>query len=103
MSDPSRGVAYAKKDFNGQNKYNVSGSPTLVLNESNASEFDFGGRNSEAIKSMVCASFNSQPSFCSQKLATADAATSFSADYSKAGSGSPAPSANSGSGCQAAQ
>ncbi|MCL5071984.1 MAG: hypothetical protein M1308_13995 [Actinobacteria bacterium] len=104
MSDPNRGVAYAKKDFDGQNKYNVTGSPTLVLNESNTSEFDFGGRNSEAIKSMVCAAFNSQPSFCSQKLNTTDAATSFSATYSAAGStGSTAPSANSGSGCHAAQ
>lgn len=103
MSDPARGVAYAKKDFDGQNKYNVTGSPTLVLNEATISEDSFGGRSSDGVKSMICAGFNSQASFCSAKLNTTAAATSFSANYSSGSSGNNAPAPNSGTGCQAAQ
>jgi len=103
MSDPARGVAYAKKDFEGEKKYGVTGSPTLVLNEATISEDSFGGRSSDGVKSMVCAGFNTQASFCSAKLNTTAAATSFSVNYSSGSSGNTAPAANSGSGCHAAQ
>lgn len=82
MSDTSRGVAYAKEDFDLTTKYNVTGSPTLILGEANISEFDFGGRTPEALKTIVCAAFNSQPSFCSTTLSTEQAAASFSPTYS---------------------
>jgi hypothetical protein len=101
VSAPSKGIAYAKKDFDVNTKYNVSGSPTLILNGAQASESSFGGRSSDAIRAMVCAGSKSQPSFCSQKLNTAEAATSFSASY--ASSAGSANSGATGAGCQAAQ
>jgi len=85
MSASSRGLAYAKEDFDLNTKYSVTGSPTLILGEKKVSEFYFGGRSSEAIKKIVCAAFNSQPSFCSQTLNTASAASSFSETYEGAG------------------
>jgi hypothetical protein len=90
VASSSRGIAYAKEDFDLANKYNVSGSPTLILNGSDVSEFDYGGRTADAVKSVVCAGFNAQPSFCSTKLNTQDAAANFSATYASSG--------NSGSG-----
>lgn len=86
VSDASRGVSFAQKDFDLNTKYNVTGSPTLILNGVAIDESSFGGRSSDGVKSMVCAGFNSKASFCSTKLNTAEAAASFSADY--AGSGS---------------
>jgi hypothetical protein len=82
MSTPSRGVAYAKKDFDLNEKYGVTGSPTLILNEKEVSEFNFGGRTAEAVKSVVCAGFKSKPDFCSITLNTDQAAASFSTTYS---------------------
>lgn len=87
ISDSNKGVAYAKVDFDLATKYNASGSPTLVLGGTQVSEFDssnqpiFGGRSSEEIKSIVCCGSNSQAGFCSTKLSTDEAATSFSATY----------------------
>ena len=92
VADPSRGVAYAQKDFAEDLKYNISGSPTLILNGTQISETSFGGRSSDAIKSMVCAAFSTQPSFCSQKLNTTEAATSFSSTYSTNSNVSSTPS-----------
>jgi hypothetical protein len=92
VTDPSRGVAYAKADFDLDTKYNVTGSPTMILGDQEISEFNFGGRSAEAIRTMVCGAFNSEPSFCSTPLTTDSAATSFSATYADAG----AASGNSG-------
>ncbi|KKP31515.1 MAG: hypothetical protein A2312_02020 [Candidatus Staskawiczbacteria bacterium RIFOXYB2_FULL_32_9] len=99
MTDASKGLAYAQKDFDMQNKYNVTGSPTLILQDGQASEFDFGGRNSEALKNMICAGFNNQPSICATKLNTASAASSFSETYA---STAAAASANTQAGCEPA-
>jgi len=85
VSDPTRGLADAQKDFALDAKYSVQGSPTLILNGAQASESDFGGRSSDAVKAMVCAGSKTQPSFCSTKLNTTAAATSFSATYASAG------------------
>ncbi len=82
MSDSSRGLKYAKEDFALQNKYSVTGSPTLILNGEKVSEFDFGGRNAEAVKTLLCCGFSKTPDFCSKKLTTNSAATSFSEKYS---------------------
>jgi hypothetical protein len=98
MASPSRGVAYAKQDFNLSAKYGVQGSPTMILNGASANESSFGGRSAEAIKKMVCAGATTEPSFCSQALNTAQAAVSFSSAYAGSGSAS-----NSGAGCGAAQ
>ena len=95
VSDSSKGLAYAKKDFDLSAKYNVSGSPTLILNGAQISESGFGGRSSDGVKSMVCAGFNSKPSFCSKTLNTAEASASFSSTYSTTGaSGSTASNNN---------
>lgn len=81
MSDPSKGVAYAKVDFALQNKFGVQGSPTLILNEQEISENSFGGRSADAIRNIVCSSSTTQSSFCSTKLNATPAATSFSPTY----------------------
>ena len=88
MSDNSRGVEYAKEDFDLQIQYGVTGSPTLILNGERVSEFNFGGRTAEAVKTLLCCGFNQQPAACSKKLTTSQAATSFSETYSSGSSGS---------------
>jgi hypothetical protein len=101
VSDPVRGVAYAKKDFAAADKYGVSGSPTLILNGATIAEFTsdnqpvFGSaRSSDEIKTIVCDASNTQPGFCSTKLNPAQADTSFSQTYTTASSA--ANSGNSG-------
>ncbi len=92
MSDKSRGLAYAKEDFDLNEKYRVEGSPTLILGEKQISEFDFGGRTSEAVKSMICCASNNKSSDCSKTLNTTSAAASFSETYVGSGSGSDSAS-----------
>jgi hypothetical protein len=104
MTNPAKGVAYAKKDFDLNTKYSVTGSPTLVLGNAVLPEFDsnnqpiFGGRSADAIKTMVCDAFNSKASFCSKTLDTAGVATSFSESTAASGN-----SGNSGANCAPAQ
>jgi len=86
MADQNRGLAYAQKDFDAQNKYKVTGSPTLILDGETISEFDFGGRTAEAVKTMLCCGFQDKPEFCNQTLSAESANTSFSSGYSSAGS-----------------
>jgi len=85
LSDSSRGLTYAQNDFDLNAVYNIQGSPTLVLNGEMVSEFDFGGRTSEAIKSLICCGSTTQASVCSQTLNTATAASSFSETYEGTG------------------
>ncbi|MEK7562243.1 MAG: hypothetical protein AAB509_00990 [Patescibacteria group bacterium] len=104
ISDTNRGVAYAKKDFDLNTKYNIQGSPTLILGDSQISEFDFGGRSSQALKIIACAAFNSEPGYCSKTLNTAEAAASFSETYANSGSsGSSGNSGANGANCAPAQ
>ncbi len=100
-SDSGRGLAYAKEDFNLSGKNDVQGSPTLISADAKVSEFSFGGRSSDAVKNIICGSFNSAPGFCSTKLNTAEAAVSFSADY--AGAGGSGNSGTNGTNCAPAQ
>jgi hypothetical protein len=95
MSDKNRGLAYAKEDFDLNAKYKIQGSPTLVLNGEQVAEGDFGGRTSQAVKTLLCCGFNAKPDACSKKLNDTQAATSFSESYSS-GSGS---NSNSAGGC----
>jgi len=94
MTNNSLGLNYAQKDFDAQNKYNVTGSPTLFLNGEKVSEFDFGGRTAEAVKTLLCCGFDKKPEICSQKLTETSAATGFSETYGSS-SGS-----SSGGGCE---
>ncbi len=82
VKDSSRGLAYAQKDFDLANKFNISGSPTLTLNNKIASEFDFAtnttnGRSPEALKELLCCGFKDKPSFCSAQLNKTQAITMF--------------------------
>jgi hypothetical protein len=93
MSDPARGLAYAKKDFDLTAQYKVQGSPTLILNGALISESDFGGRSANGIGKIVCSSSKTAPSFCKDsQLSTDQAATSFSVTY--AGTGATGATAN---------
>lgn len=82
MADSGKGVTYAQADFALADDYGVTGSPTLLLNGETVSEFDFGGRTADAVKTLLCCGFTSQPTACSTALTTAQAATSFSEAYS---------------------
>ena len=86
ISDTSRGVAYAAEDFNLADGYQISGSPSLMLGSSRLDESGFGGRSSDAVKSIICCASNNQPDFCSQTLNTASAAAGYSVDYSSGNS-----------------
>jgi hypothetical protein len=94
MTTASRGLAYAQSDFDLANKYGVQGSPTLILNEQEVSEYDFGGRTSEAVKSLLCCGFSQKPDTCSTKLSETSAASSFSATYEGTGSSNSNASCN---------
>jgi hypothetical protein len=82
MENTSRGLEYAQKDFDSESEYEVTGSPTLILNKGNVSEFDFGGRTAEAVKTVICCGFNSPPAFCAKELTTDSAEAGFSPVYS---------------------
>ncbi len=101
LTDKSRGIAYAKKDFDLNTKYNIQGSPTLILGDAQISEFDFGGRSADAIRSIICAASKTESAFCSKTLDTAPAATSFSLTY--AGSGTAATAGGAAANCAPAQ
>jgi len=84
-NDSARGLKYAKDDFASANKYKVRGSPTLVLEGQNVSEFDFGGRTAEAVKTLLCCAFETKPAVCSKKLSQDQAAVGLSEKYSGSG------------------
>ena len=82
LTDENRGLAYAQEDFTNQDKYQVTGSPSLILDGETISEFDFGGRTAEAVKTVVCCAFQDKPGFCDTVLSTESANSSFSPTYS---------------------
>jgi hypothetical protein len=86
MTDPSKGLDYAQNDFDKAQQYGVSGSPTLFVNGKQVSEFDFGGRTAQALKTIICCGNNQQPGVCTQELSTTSAAASFSTTYEGSGS-----------------
>ena len=86
-NDGSRGLTYAQRDFDSQNKYNITGSPALILNEQRVSEFDFGGRTAEAVKTLLCCGFEGDIAYCGKTLTKEESATGFSETYSSGESG----------------
>lgn len=80
MSDAQKGLAYAKKDFDSANQYKISGSPTLVIQDRVVSEFDFGGRNAESMKQLICCSAKEKFAFCSKTLTKDQAAASYATE-----------------------
>jgi len=79
INDANRGLQYAKKDFDFGNKFNAGGSPTLISNGKQVvSEFDFGGRNPNAIKQLICCGSSEKAVFCSNEISKTDVAVSLS-------------------------
>lgn len=79
ISEPKRGLAFAQKDFDAANAFKIGGSPTLLLNNKQiVSEFDFGGRNANSLKDIVCCASNSKSESCEKSLSTSEMATSYS-------------------------
>lgn len=101
-TDAKRGNKYAQADFDIANKYSVSGSPTLLANGSQTvSEFDFGGRNANAIKDLVCAASKNKPEYCKNEISKTDVAVSLSVtDDAPA---ADATTTNSAAGCEPAK
>ena len=83
-NDTSRGLVYSQEDFDLANKFKITGSPTMLMNDQIVKESDFAtnttnGRSPEAVKDLLCCGFNEEPSFCSRELNESRAATMFSA------------------------
>lgn len=81
IKDASRGLKYAKADFDLSDKYGVQGSPTLILGDTKIDEFSFGGRTEDALKSIICCASNDQVDYCSKELSKESASAGFSAIY----------------------
>ena len=72
---PERGVKFAQADNALAKKHSITGSPSLILNDSEkVKESNFGGRNAQGLKTIVCASADQKLSFCDQTLKTQGAA-----------------------------
>lgn len=99
-TDPNKGLKYAQVDFTASDKYGVSGSPTLILNGQRVSEYDFGGRTAQSVKTLLCCGFNQPPEICSQDISFEQATPSFSKTYSGNGGGT---SNSGGTNCAPAQ
>jgi glutaredoxin len=59
-------IGLLKQEVELNTKYSISGSPQLVINDT---EFN-GSRSAEAFKSAICSGFNTAPSECSTTLGT---------------------------------
>ena len=78
-TDAKRGLKYAQVDFDLANKFSVSSSPTLLANnKQTVSEFDFGGRNANAIKEVLCAASKTRAGYCANALSKDDVAVALS-------------------------
>src|SRR3989344_2413079 len=77
-----KGLEYAKEDFDLSEKFSVSSSPTLILDNVKVSEFDFGGRSADAVKTLLCCAFETQPESCKTQLSAEQANKAFAASYS---------------------
>ena len=68
VSDSKKGLAYAEQDFVLNRKYSIKGSPTLIMGGAKVSEFNFGGRTSEALKTVICSGFIKSQDFVQLNL-----------------------------------
>lgn len=67
-------------------KYNVGGSPTLIINGEDIQS----GRDSASLLATICSAFNNPPKECSTKLSSTAPAAGFGTGAAAAGTGSPA-------------
>jgi thioredoxin 1 len=77
LADEKRGLRYAMDDLNLTQQLGIKASPTLILNGEKVKDSDFGGRNEEAIKNLLCCGFRSEPDYCETNLGTEKAITGF--------------------------
>ncbi len=80
----SEGEDLYNTEVSNANSKGISGSPTLVINGVEAQ----ASRSPEAIKGVICETFNNVPSLCSQTLSTNQASAGFGAGTSSGSSGS---------------
>ncbi len=74
MTDGS-GLELIVADNEAATAHNVSGTPTLYINDTqHVSDIDFGGRVPDSIKQIVCCGSATQPDFCSQTLTATETA-----------------------------
>ncbi len=71
-------------DASANEKYGIQGSPTLVINGKQVS----AGRSPSALATAICASFNSEPSVCSDEFSTENPSAGFGYTGSGTSSGS---------------
>lgn len=95
--DKNKGLKYAQADFDLANKFKVTGSPTLLVNEKQiVSEFDYGGRVANSVQQIVCCGSSTKADYCSKELSKTEIATAYSkTDEPAAQSGST----NTAAGC----
>lgn len=90
-ADAKRGLTYAQKDFDLQEKFSIGSSPTLLVNDSQiVSEFDFGGRTADALKQIACCGSTKAGAYCSKDLTKTEVATAFSVTGEAAAGSAPA-------------
>jgi len=75
----NRGIKYAQADFDLANKFQIGGSPTLLINGKQiVSEFDFGGRVPDTLRELLCCASQKKPEFCNKNISKKEVAVSFS-------------------------
>jgi thioredoxin 1 len=84
-NESGRGLVYAQKDFDLANRFEITGSPTMLMNDEIVKESNFAtnttnGRSPEALKELLCCGFKEETSFCSLQMNTSRMATMFSAN-----------------------
>lgn len=89
LEEESRGFKYAMDDLNKTQQFDITGSPTLLLNGEKVKESDFGGRTEQALKNLLCCGFAARPDFCSPNLSTEKAKTGFISKAKKGQIGEP--------------
>ena len=79
----TRGLAYAREDFELAGEFKITGSPTMLMNNEIVKESNFAtnttnARSPQAVKELLCCGFIKEPSFCSMRLNESRSATMFS-------------------------
>ncbi len=91
ISDSKKGLKYAQEDFSLASAGQVGSSPTLFLNGTEASEFEFAqdhnvsqnnARSADNVKNLLCYGFNKAPAACNTALAKDSANTGLAETYS---------------------
>ena len=77
MKTASRGPKFARADNQAAEAAGVSGSPTFMINDAQkVQESNFGGRNANGLKNIVCCSSDNALPFCDTTLSNQAAAAS---------------------------